>query len=293
MDLVGTSGSGLVQEVGAPAYGRQHLGYSPGGPQDRFAMRTGNIMLGNADFAPALEIVHAPIIVFNLDCLFVLTGAKRRQASLRTRQPEGETAIEVPHGAVMDARKGDRLMLGEAEYGFRTYLCATSCEGKPEAFRKTMLGRTRPPHGELSTWADPEQRIRLLDGPEYRRLRNPSALLDQPWLTTSAMSDMGIRLAPCGGHRLSMQPVEMISQPVNDGTMQLAPDGPIVLLRKRQTIGGYPRIFNVISADVDLLAQYAPDQVIRFRRVSLTAAHAAAVRQQEDLERLRRRWAKE
>jgi 5-oxoprolinase (ATP-hydrolysing) subunit C len=287
MDVIETSGSGLAQEVGAPAYGRQDLGYSPGGPQDRFAMRTGNIMLGNDDFAPALEIVQAPVIAFRADCLFVLTGAKRREVVLHHSQ----TSAGVSHGAVTCAHRGDRLALGETEYGLRTYLCATPCAGKPEALRKALLGRTRPPYSELSTWTDPEQRIRVLTGPECRWLENPATLLDHPWQATADMSDMGIRLAPAGGEQLRMSPREMVSQPVTDGTIQLAPDGPIVLLRKRQTIGGYPRIFNVISADVDLLAQYGPGQVIRFKRVSLAEARATAERQQQDLEQLKRRWA--
>jgi len=286
MDVIETSGSGLAQEIGAPAYGRQDLGYSPGGPQDRFAMRTGNIMLGNDDFAAALEIVQPPVIEFRADCLFVLTGAKRREAVLRNPQP----SAGVSHGAVTYAHRGDRLTLGETEYGFRTYLCVAPCEGKPEARRKALLGRTRPPYNELSTWTDPEQRIRALQGSEYRWLKDPSAFLDHPWLTTADMSDMGIRLAPAGGERLRTDSREMVSQPVNDGTIQLTPDGPIVLLRKRQTIGGYPRIFNVISADVDLLAQYGPGQIIRFKGVSFAEAQDAAARQQQDLKRLRR-WA--
>jgi 5-oxoprolinase (ATP-hydrolysing) subunit C len=286
MDLVAPIGSGIMQPVGAPEYGRQNLGYSPGGPQDRFAMRTGNIMLGNTDFAPALEIVQPPVIEFRAACLFVLTGAKRREAALRNSQ----TFVGVSHGAVTYARRGERLTLGAKEYGFRTYLCAAPYEDKPEAFRKTMLGRARPPYRELSTWTDPDQRIRVLSGPEFPWLQNPSALLDQPWQTTADMSDMGIRLAPATGERLRITSREMISQPVNDGTIQLTPDGPIILLRKRQTIGGYPRIFNVISVDVDVLAQYGPGQIIRFRGVSFAEARDAAIQQQQNLERLRRQW---
>ncbi len=41
-----------------------------------------------------------------------------------------------------------------------------------------------------------------------------------------------------------------------NGTVQLTQSEPIILLKHRQTIGGYPRIFNVIYADVDLLVQY-------------------------------------
>ena len=57
-----------------------------------------------------------------------------------------------------------------------------------------------------------------------------------------------------------------------NGTVQLTQSEPIILLKHRQTIGGYPRIFNVIYADVDLLGQYSPLQSIKFSEVSITKA---------------------
>lgn len=44
---------------------------------------------------------------------------------------------------------------------------------------------------------------------------------------------MGLSLE---GVALDAQKIEMISQPVTDGTIKLAPIGPIVLLRHRQTV---------------------------------------------------------
>jgi len=39
---------------------------------------------------------------------------------------------------------------------------------------------------------------------------------------------------------------------------------PIVLMRDAQTIGGYPRIANVVESDMDRLAQLKPQEKIRF-----------------------------
>ena len=44
----------------APCFGRQDVGISPGGAMDRFAMHTGNILLGNADDQEALEFLLPP-----------------------------------------------------------------------------------------------------------------------------------------------------------------------------------------------------------------------------------------
>jgi allophanate hydrolase subunit 2 len=55
-------------------------------------------------------------------------------------------------------------------------------------------------------------------------------------------------------------------------------------------VGGYPRAFNVISADVDLLGQYAPLQFMRFRLVSIEEARSAALLKRADIERLKNRF---
>lgn len=104
---------------------------------------------------------------------------------------------------------------------------------------------------------------------------------------------MGIRLAVGGGDGRPMPEVkseQLISAPVCDGTIQMTPSGPIVLLRDRQTTGGYPRVFVVVGADLDLMAQYGPNRIIRFTRVSLDEARRIARTKQRDLELLRRRF---
>lgn len=75
---------------------------------------------------------------------------------------------------------------------------------------------------------------------------------------------MGLSLNGLG---LDTQKIEMISQPVSDGTVQLSPGGPIVLMRHRQTVGGYPRVVNVIEPDISKLAQFVPGSTIRFRLI--------------------------
>ena len=100
---------------------------------------------------------------------------------------------------------------------------------------------------------------------------------------------MGMRLAGFGPPlRISLE--NMISAPVSDGTVQLPPQGPIVLLWHRQTVGGYPGIFNVVSADMDVLAQYGPEQVLRFREVSMEEAREAARRRRREIDALARRF---
>ena len=57
------------------------------------------------------------------------------------------------------------------------------------------------------------------------------------------------------------------------GVIQVPADGkPIILLSDHGTIGGYPKIAIVISADLDKLGQLIPDTDINFKEVSLEEA---------------------
>ena len=77
---------------------------------------------------------------------------------------------------------------------------------------------------------------------------------------------------------------ELVSQPVVAGSVQVPPDGQaIVLLAERQTIGGYPQIGHVISADLPKLARAWPGTRVRFREVTLEQARAAWRDQQREL----------
>jgi antagonist of KipI len=69
---------------------------------------------------------------------------------------------------------------------------------------------------------------------------------------------------------------EMVSQPVAPGSVQVPPDGmPVVLMAECQTIGGYPQIGHVISADLPALARAWPGTPVRFREVTLDEAREA------------------
>ena len=57
------------------------------------------------------------------------------------------------------------------------------------------------------------------------------------------------------------------------GTIQVPGDGnPIILLADHGTIGGYPKIAHVISADLDKVAQLIPRSKIKFKQVNLVEA---------------------
>lgn len=69
------------------------------------------------------------------------------------------------------------------------------------------------------------------------------------------------------------QPLEMLSHAIQFGSVQVPPSGqPIILMADAQTTGGYPKIANVIDADLGALAQVRLGSTIKFEAVSLQEA---------------------
>ena len=66
------------------------------------------------------------------------------------------------------------------------------------------------------------------------------------------------------------------SEGITKGSIQIPGDGqPIILLSDHPTIGGYPKIANIISADYDKLVQKVPGTFIKFKLVDLSIAETA------------------
>jgi allophanate hydrolase subunit 2 len=250
---------GLTRFRGSPLYGSQDVGISPKGPMDRLAVLSGNIMLGNDDFQETLEIIFPPVLKCSEDFLFVLTGA-HRSCTLVTDKGD----FDIPNGTVSLAPRGATLVFSDSTKGFRSILSFRSADEIKDIHHFT--GRSRGNFNQIFTFFDRKRTIRVLKGPEYSRLINPDVFMAQPWIISSDSNEMGYRLEP--GGKLEVDSRDMISDVVCDGTVQLTPSGPIILLYHRQTVGGYPRIFNVISSDIDLLSQFSPGESVQFSLIS-------------------------
>ncbi len=65
----------------------------------------------------------------------------------------------------------------------------------------------------------------------------------------------------------------IISEGIAFGAIQIPKDGePIILLKERQTIGGYPKIGSVLSIDCFKLAQMKPNQKVTFESIDILKA---------------------
>jgi allophanate hydrolase subunit 2 len=119
--------------------------------------------------------------------------------------------------------------------------------------------------------------IRIMLGPQddYFTPETISLLLESEFTISPQADRMGFQLT---GPKLEhAKGFNIVSDGIVDGHIQVPGSGqPIVLMRDRQTAGGYPKIATVISADLARFAQMRPGSTVRFKAVERDEALAAA-----------------
>ena len=115
--------------------------------------------------------------------------------------------------------------------------------------------------------------IRVLKGPQFDYFSKESqqAFLSKSYKITNLTDRMGMRLE--GEIMKNIVSTNIRSEGITKGAIQVPADGqPIVLLTDYPTIGGYPKIANVISADYNILIQKTPGEKFFFKLIELKEA---------------------
>lgn len=296
-----------IQDSGR--FGFQHLGINPTGVMDRFSMQLANALVGNEVNEAVLE-VHFPasVFLFSEPTILAIAGAEF-SASIN-----GEA---VPNHHCIIVNKNDALQFHQPIAGTRAYLAVKggfhvtkwldSYSTNIKAGVGGYQGRTLKKGDEIMMnnttdfslliknkkflvlpWTvdvpalTDKNEIFVIRGSEWDELTNESKAVftETPFLITPQADRMG--------YRLENQPLyinrteELLSSAVNYGTIQLLPDGKlIVLMAGHQTSGGYPRVANVISAHLHLLAQLRSGNELYFRLTDIETAEALFIKQQQ------------
>jgi antagonist of KipI len=265
----------LIVDLGRP--GHRSLGVPLGGAADRAAFLQGNALVGNGPDAAGLEFaLVGPTLRAECDIAAVVFGTLV-QASVRI-------------GTTFTLRAGETLKIGPTAEGLRGYLCVSggfttrAILGSRSAFEPITKGQTLEcgeSHIAARSLADPilsfapagqPVTLRVLPGPQSDWF-DLEAFLGHPFMVTPASNRMGLRL---NGKPLERPERELVSEPVCPGTVQVVNDGQCIVLGvDGQTIGGYPKVAQVIAADLDALGQLRPGQALSFRRVTLAEAEVA------------------
>ena len=277
------------------------LGVGTSGAMDEVSLRLANALVGNADDATALEFTAiGPTLRFERDATIALTGAPF-DARIGAVAAAAWRRLRVDAGDVLDlgrARDGLRGCLAIAG-GFAvervlgsasTDLNAALGPFGGRALRKGDVlavgahasARARDDARRAMPWsldprpwfdADPARPIRLIRGPHFDALDAAAqrALFESTFRVASDSNRVGLRL---DGATLALRaPLELVSEAVAFGTVQLPPGGqPIVLMAEHPTTGGYPRIAQVAAIDLPRLAQRRPGATLRFAESGLNEA---------------------
>jgi antagonist of KipI len=274
-----------VQDLGR--FGWAHFGISASGAADALAVRAGNLLVGNAENAPAFEMtLSGGEFLFEGAATIALTGS--------------DFGAGFPLWTPIEIRSGQAVRCGPSQSGARAYLAVrggldvprvmgsasvhvmTGVGGRPLrkgdslAIGREFVRRPRPPARTPPRY-ESQPSLRVTPGPQAAWFGHE--LYSGTYTVREECNRMGIRLkgtalANTGGH--------MITEGMPLGAIQAPPDGqPIVLFVEHQTTGGYPKPANVISADFWRLGQLRPRDEVRFERVTMEGA-VELLRDQEE-----------
>ncbi|AFJ47754.1 5-oxoprolinase subunit PxpC [Shimwellia blattae] len=285
-----------VQDAGR--IGSRGMGVSRSGALDLPALRIANLLVGNDENAPALEITLGQVVIeFNQDGWFALTGAG---CDARIDGRAVWTGWRLPY------KRGQQLVLKTPRHGMRSYLAVAGGLDVPRVMGSASTdlkagfggfqGRLLKDGDKLPVrdggqhfmesrgvkqllWGN---RIRALAGPEYQEFSKVSQedFWRLPWHISPQSNRMGYRLQGPVLARETRR--ELYSHGLLPGVVQVPHNGqPIVLMNDAQTTGGYPRIAVVIEADLYHLAQVRLGEPIHF--IPCTHEEALKARHEQEL----------
>ncbi len=261
---------------------RRSFGVPVGGPFDRASADLANALLNNPADAAVLEMTLRGGF-YEADAPLALALAGAPMPATVDNDHEPPRPVVVPGSFTL--RPGDRLSLGFARKGLRTYLAvrggwrtpvvlgSRSSEspvragGVLPAVPGSTAVRYLEPTPEIGP---PETPIRVVDGPDAPS-DGPALWLPERAYKVLAESDRaGLRLE---GPPLSLPgDPNRVSAPVAPGAIQVAGGQLLLLGVACGTMGGYPHVGHVIDADLDRVGQIRPGGRVRFARVSLEEA---------------------
>lgn len=318
--LIQSGFASAVQDLGR--YGYQKYGIIVSGAMDPAASRLANWLVGNTDSSAVIEFSFlGPSVLFEEDTLFALSGASCRPEldgkAISPGRPylAHEGAILSVGGMISGSRGylavaggiatpewfGSRSTYERARQGGYQGRLLQDHDRIPVGRRSEIAdGLMKHLESELSDSAPSwffslrrsykgVKRIRVIPDELWEKFTASSRTLFQNavYMISASSDRMGCRLE---GPELSLEkPFELYSEAVTNGSIQVPRSGhPIILLTDHQSTGGYPRIGQVASADLPVLAQLPPESRIRFQLVTVGEAEKLLIRQEEQLHRLRK-----
>jgi biotin-dependent carboxylase-like uncharacterized protein len=302
------AGRAVVQDLGR--FGRARYGLPVNGALDQFSARVANVLTGNDEGAPLVEITALDFEATpSADVLVAVTGA-----------PADVTVGGVPRTQwePIAVRPGETIRVSGIRHGLRVYLAVHGGIDAPfllgSCAPDTILGfgRALSDGDELAVGQSP-----AIDHPVFRhplfRLQAPVPRFGPPWTVdvtdgpdvaefdagqlfageftvTPRSNHIGLRMTGPLPRRTATG--EVLSRGVPVGAVEVPTgDELLVLHRGRGVTAGYPVLAVVTATSLDALGQVRPGQAVRFRRRTVADAVAAHRARRTALTALRERVA--
>lgn len=279
--VLATGPQTLVEDLGRPGYA--HLGVPPSGALDTPALRLANRLVGNAESAAGLEILHGGLrLRAGCSCHVAVTGPATA-VTVNDRHRRTHTPLHLS--------LGDVLAIAAPIRALRNYLALSGGVDMPAELdsRSTDvlsgIGPAPVRDGDVLTLGTPtgvasgadqlgasltpaELTLPVSLGPRDDWFAHAADQLSTGrWCVSADSNRVGIRLSGPPLRRVDAYAGrELASEPMLTGAIQVPPDGqPVVLLADHPTTGGYPVIGVLPTEALPPLAHVVPGTELRFR----------------------------
>ena len=267
-----------------------HIGVPFSGAMDNRNYTLANAIVGNKINAPAIEFAfQGPLLKLRGETIiFNITGNITFNILKKNKTIEGNCYQSY---ILEDGDELDIASTNNSVYGYLAIGGSFDIEAQWDSFSTNIKAKIGPNDGKkiekdqmikiISTNSKTSIRkldylntkienIRVIKGTNFNYFSAESKknFFDKEFSVTKLSDRMGMRLE--GGIMKNIVSANIRSEGITKGAIQVPADGqPIILLTDYPTIGGYPKIANVISADYNLLIQKIPGEKIFFKLIEL------------------------
>ena len=269
-----------------------HIGIPASGAIDKRNYKLVNKILNNDINHPALEFAYQgpKLIYYGEPISIAVTGDVNFKLIRKDIETEGKCyeSITIENNDEIDLISTNKSVYGyfsvtakfQIDYQWKS--CSTNTKANIGANNGKKLENSQKLHvldikditkRSINYINTRIENIRVIRGTnfDYFSKEAQQNFFSEEFNVTKLSDRMGMRLE---GKKLeNIVNTNIKSEGLVKGVIQVPADGnPIIMLSDHGTIGGYPKIATVISADFDKLAQLPPGSKIKFKEVNLTDA---------------------
>ena len=270
-----------------------HLGISSSGAMDYRNYVLANSLVGNKISQPVIEFAYqGPLIKYSGDKVrFVITGDVifgliKKGVEINCNCYEN---YEIEDGDQIDIKSTNKSVYGylaisgEFDLKFQWGSCSINTKANVGSNNGKKLGdnqkivvtkiNSNQIKKKLNYINTKIEKIRVIKGTnfDYFSDKGKKIFFEKEFIVSKLSDRMGMRLN--GPNIENIVETNIRSEGLVKGVIQVPADGnPIIMLSDHGTIGGYPKIGVVISADYDKLVQLIPGSKIKFQEIKLSDA---------------------